>query len=308
MSRLSGSTLPTQTGANRAVLSVSARYQVVLATLGYMPAGVLGALMACHANLLDNHRRSVISNAHKTWPGRTQAGRFVAATTRFFPAKRRNPEAVEELEGQSFAFSDVPKIMGNLQTGGTIRSTKGPMFIPFAGDMESRAEGTRALHRDVPLGIRSLAGFRNSISTSGVVWQDTAIGRGERAIIVPVAIGVVRMQRKQRPLLKFFQKFDEILPKHLKAYDRVFDLALTEAGRAKLESSDEQERIAGLLNLTTDQKRSTRRLSANLRRASLANKNAVFDPTSRLVMTNTQRRMVGQLVSATSGTTKVVTS
>ena len=216
----------------------------VLATCGCVPASLAGALSARSFDLLSHHRKAVIKNA-KTWPGGAKAQRAVAS--RLFRYGSKNGEqasAISDVQGQSFAASTSEPSspfaggsLGKLESGGTV-STNQPMIVPIA----------RGLNND---GLTKSRMFINAIKnhTFDVITQ----GKGRGLVILQhaannkdqndekfrgwrsVVIGKLLKSRRQSPMLRFFESFERIVPKHKADMEKDLGDALTAAGLAKLD-------------------------------------------------------------------------
>lgn len=220
----------------------------VFATLGGIPPAVAGAISEAHFDLLDHHRRSVIKHAQAAFPGRRSAAKYIATRLFRYGRKKANIEFIEDAQGESFGVSR-PDLFGddnleNLEEGPQI-SASDYMAVPIAAGLQQRAWGTTKsgvfgkLQKDGKLQIV----YRKGKPALLVAEHEARRGRnavGERTAVYAVLI----KQRHQRALLAFYPTFDSIVPRHADKYDRVIELALTEAGRQKL-ATDNTARNAG---------------------------------------------------------------
>lgn len=217
-------------------LGFSLRLSQVLATVGFMPAALVGSLSERNFQLVDHHRRSVIKRY--AGPGGLRAKRAIA-TRLFRYGSKPNPNSIEDVVGESFAAATQEeslfekRSLVRLEEGGSYQA-KEAMIIPIgAGAREIRggviptkqfADALKA-HR-----------FRiiNTARTRGLLVVDYARrGKvGERSVIM----GKIIMGRTQRPLLNFYARFEDVKGKHLAAMEKDVELAMTAAGQAKLQT------------------------------------------------------------------------
>lgn len=204
---------------------VSISVNEVLATLGYVPAALIGALSFRNFDLTSHHRKSVLK--YQKFPAGRRAQRMIAAGLHRYGRKRTAPEAISDVVGETFAAANsgvlAEDYFKHVEFGGVVRS-KEYMAIPLAGGRRGSGPGDKAT---------SL--FRKLVAEKGFDirpggWLTYTTKDGKKSILM----GVLRRQRHQPAVLGFYDQFDKIMPKHLARYERDIGMALTEAGRASL--------------------------------------------------------------------------
>ena len=211
--------------------------------VGVVPACLIGALAVRNWDLVDHHRSSVIKHGKfKGRGGRSPAKRMIASRLFRYSAKVRNPTKINDLEGESFAASTGPASSGSdfaldadtfeaWEFGKTIRSDD-PMAIPFVGNTQKQRD---KFHRLLASGEVSVV---NTAKVRGLLVHSVNADGSTRAKQRSVPIGFLRSQRRQPPILGFYDQFARILPAHQKKYDQALCQALTVAGRRRLRASN----------------------------------------------------------------------
>ncbi len=233
--------------------SVETKALGVVSALGYLPAAALGALRLQMLDLVDHHRSAVGKQVGSDFPGRRRAQKMFFALSARYGAKPGQAKSIDDLYGRSFAVQ--PSAIGAsgskvsqrfwdlLQQGGRVMANA-PFFIPFknAGsfDVQFRGDGPFTIARNGLVFLKS-PGSRTSRASGSAVFLGASGGPVARG----VAIGVIRRSRQSRKLLRFFEIFDSILPKHDANMDRAMEDALTAAGRVRL--GEKNEALAGTL-------------------------------------------------------------
>ncbi len=236
--------------------SVETKALGVVAAIGYLPAAALGALRLQMLDLVDHHRSAVGKQVGADFPGRRRAQKMFFALSARYGAKPGQAKSIDDLYGRSFAVQ--PSAIGAsgsrvsqrfwdlLQQGGRVTASA-PFFIPFksgggAGsfDVQFRGDGPFTIARNGLVFLKS-PGSRTSRAAGSAVLLGASGGPVARG----VAIGVIRRSRQSRKLLRFFEIFDSILPKHDANMDRAMEDALTAAGRVRL--GEKNEALAGTL-------------------------------------------------------------
>lgn len=250
MSRLAGTSSGLSGGG--VAVSLSARIAEAVATLGYLPPALLGALQIRFFDLMDHHRKSVAKHAGQTWPAKARARKFIFAYSSRYGSLKREPTELADLVGESFLFSPRGASGGGggtfweaYERGGTISAGKG-MLIPFeagAGPLgASNLLRTRLVKSFARAGLDAggvggyLGGGRFDIINTPRV-KGLLIAELERrgsAGVRSIALGVIRKTRRQRPILRFHQTFDAIWPAHSAKFDKAVDQAMTVAGQQAL--------------------------------------------------------------------------
>ena len=215
-----------------------------MATVGFIPSGLIGALAERNYDLVDHHRRTVLKT-HEMPAGR-RATRWLATRMHRYGALTQSPTSLDELQGESFAASQPdkgiidPDRIESLEEGGDVR-TREQMAIPIGagrqsvGGRESNATAAfvRALERrefdiiDTPRARGLLILELNARRGKNPLGQRTAI------------MGILRRHRHQRKMIGFYQAWDDIVPRHLPRYEKALEMALTAAGQAALEHRNE---------------------------------------------------------------------
>lgn len=227
------------------------RLEEVIATLGYIPSGLIGALSALNFDTVDHHRKHVIRHGSEKFSNPPRAKRMIASRLFRYGSRERLPAKLTDVEGEGFMASldrDRPAKGGGefnmtresiraLEFGGTI-STSEPMAIPIgAGTVASgpfRGQPTarfrRAL-REGEFGIVNTAGRTRLLVLELSRSRRKGVTLGARSQIM----GILTRRRRQRPLLGFYRSWSQILPRHLPKYDDAIEMALTAAGRETLD-------------------------------------------------------------------------
>jgi hypothetical protein len=197
----------------------------VVAQIGLMNPALLGALAEANYDLVNHHRRSILK--HHKLPAKSSATRMLAARLHGYGRTRRVPESFADLKAESFAAAKSGQTFGDsllidLETGRSI-SASGPMAIPFAAMTLQGGARSAAMRR-----------FREQLNSGAlkIIRGNLLIRREGRKPIKP--LGILVKQRTQRPMLGFYRQWDSVLARHMAKFDRILDLAMTEAGREDL--------------------------------------------------------------------------
>lgn len=222
----------------------------VAATLGYIPAGVIGALGEAVFDHVSHHRKSVIKHAGTTYANPARGRRFVASRLFRYGRTRPDPSKIRHIQGESFAAAlsspgrtrsgrIIPvdkQQLELLERGGTV-NTRSPMAIPIG---EGRNEAGPYKGQFKPAAAKAIRERRTDLvvrpGKPTLIVQELAASRrgGVQLGIRSRVIGVLSRRRQQRPMLGFFSSAKRIESKHLAKYDRVIEQALTSSGRAAI--------------------------------------------------------------------------
>lgn len=227
----------------------------VIATVGYMPAALIGALHEANFDFMSHHRKSVIG--HNTAPDKRRFGRMIATRLHRYGATTRNPTRLDELQGESYAaplrsdkFGGLDdKHLRALEEGGNVNSREA-MAIPIAAGLQARAPGTRP----TPLFAKALKAWHerrggNRKFARGLQFDVVRTSTGQVLLVLELdarrgknavgartqVMGVLKRRRRQRAMLGFYAQVDRIQPKHEAKYERIIEQASTAAGQAALE-------------------------------------------------------------------------
>ena len=223
--------------------------QEVMATVGFIPSGLIGALAERNYDLVDHHRRTVLKT--HDMPAGLRATRWLATRLHRYGATTPSPTTLDELQGESFAAGQPekgildPKRIASLEDGGDVH-TREQMAIPFGAGVQHIAgrEGTPTAAFTRALERREFD-IIDTPRARGLLILELNARRGKHAIGQRTAImGVLRRSRHQRKMIGFYQSWGDILPRHLPRYDQAVDMSLTAAGQAALEHRT-QTRHAG---------------------------------------------------------------
>lgn len=199
----------------------------LLATLGGIPPAVAGAISEVTFDLVDYHRKKVLTRTEK-FPGRRGAQKYLAARLFRYGRKRPDPTEIQDVQGESFAVEGGTRsgAMRNLEEGADI-DTSSYMIIPIESGLQERAWG------------HTKAGRFASLMKQGKIF--IMYRKGKPPLLVsrpkrgdPKVYAVLLKHRHQRKLLQFYAAYDEVWAKKQAGFDRVLELALTEAGRSTL--------------------------------------------------------------------------
>lgn len=227
------------------------RLEEVVATVGFVPAGLIGALGEQIYDHMAHHRQAVIKHSRGNFNSPSRAGRMIASRLFAYGRKRPNPTSLTELQGESFAAGlarpaagrgDVPfrldaRQLRLMETGGTV-NTRDQMAIPI---LEGANEAGPYKGQWRPAAWRALQQGRTDVvqrpGRPPLLIEEAETVNRRRGVygVRSRIIGVLVRRRQQRPVLGFYAQAGRILPRHLPRYDRVIDLAMTEAGRAALD-------------------------------------------------------------------------
>lgn len=251
MSRLPGSSQGT------AALTLEAKGLAVIEQIGYMPDALVGALRVRILDLMAHHRAKVGQSVASAFRGGRKAQKFWFA--RSFQYTDNAATNIGKARGESFAVGldgGRKDYWSVLQVGARI-SAAGPMLIPFptsrAGSGKTAWDNFAREFGDD--GVVDPKKF--GISPAGVVYAHVhgvaSRRRGLASIFDKnrklydrgIPIGVIRKARTQRKLLRFFESFNDVYPRHVAEFDRMFDLAITATGRETL-VRDAEKNLAAL--------------------------------------------------------------
>jgi len=205
------------TGAGSLGADVRIDCAAVFNMLGFVPDALLGALAYRVYALTNHHKRSVL--AHNQFPTRRGGQKFIGAMTRYYGRRRSNVETIDDVQGESFAFSpdfdQEDRFFEDTEFGRTIRASS-PMAIPWP---KMRPEMRRLLGSNNPED-------RPKLTSKGFLYIERGFegGKGKdrwRSLL----LGWLRMQRKQRPILRWYAQWQSVLARDWKTFEAVLDKA-----------------------------------------------------------------------------------
>lgn len=215
---------------DRGGLRLEAQIDEAFFTLGYMPAALIGALGERNFDLVNHHRRGVLKDVAADFPGGRLAQQAIASSLHRYGKRRGDPRSLEDLQGESFAASSDDSPFGRgvlhvLQHGGVVAARKA-MAVPIIppGTHGSARAAIRRRFRE------ALAAKDARVTKSGYIVKDASRGAARSVIL-----GRIVRSRRQRKLLRFYERFDAILGRHLPKYDADIRACMMIAGRAALE-------------------------------------------------------------------------
>ena len=120
------------------------RLAEVVATVGYIPAGLIGALGERNYDLVRHHRLRMIKHGGDQFSNPARGKKFLASRLSGYGRKVPNPTTLEQLRGESFLTSRANGVnkysgrqfplddesMKRLETGGVV-NTREQMAIPI---------------------------------------------------------------------------------------------------------------------------------------------------------------------------------
>lgn len=255
-----------------ASISIEAKVAEAIAAVGFVPAALLGALQGWSADTVNHHKRKVLQLAAQSFDAKDRARRMIASRL-FGYGSKKGVDTIEEIEGQSFlaSRSDVAQLTAEaleaFEKGASI-TTSEAMAIPIGSGPGSGRPFT-GVFANVPIWRGKLGKGEKGIATSNRLAQfdfirgddgktyivdnrersirrlsrngqsgDVVGGRQQAGKIV----GILVKRRQQRRRLGFMQAWEAVWPKQEAKLDAVLDLALTEAGRAKLQGQTNARR------------------------------------------------------------------
>lgn len=230
-------------------LTLQSKVGEVLAVLGYLPSGIIGAMRVIMLDLAAHHRAKVGEHVGQDFPAGKRAQRYWFMRSGVYTAKA---DSIGQLEAGSFSKGTLhggAKMWGVLETGGEVTASS-PFAIPF---------GPRGMNFQ---GVRKMLATQRAATMDGVAGPISVVQTSAGAMLVQSMartnkggemrkgsksklLANLRTRRHQPKLLRFVDSVNEVLPKHEKQMEQVFDLALTAIDRAKL--AEKIERQAGLV-------------------------------------------------------------
>lgn len=238
-------------------IKVDVNMEEVLATLGYMPPALAGALKGRFADFIDHHKRTVIKyvgvNGFRAKRG---AQRMVASRLFGYSSKVKEPTQINEVQGESFmaARPDVPALLPEaiqaFEDGKHVYSRE-PMAIPFStgasasivnGVFKFKEGASRRWH--VPL--KDLSFIKGKDGRTYIIDdRDSTVRRMRRGGVKEYPIvGVMGRRRYQPAVLGFGKGAEAIRERHMQRISRDADLAMTAAGRLALAEANAAARDA----------------------------------------------------------------
>lgn len=228
------------------------RLAEVVATVGYIPAGLIGALGERNYDLVRHHRLRIIKYGGDNFSNPARGRKFLASRLSGYGRKVPNPTTLEQLQGESFLSSrsqdGMAKRTGRpfplddasmkrLETGGTVNTSE-QMAVPIGYGVQQtgpyKGLGTALFYRTLAakgFDIINTPAAKGLLVLQADARKKAGVEQGARTLIM----GKLIRRRITRPRLGFFQQWASILPAHQAKYDAAIQKALTAAGRASLE-------------------------------------------------------------------------
>lgn len=269
-------------------LTISVDMQEAVSLAGSMPAAVQGAIRALMFDVVDNHRRRVISRAGQNFPGKRAAQKMVAARLRRFTKVDPSLGPVAGVVGES-ALTTLPRdrfapsVLRLLEDGGTVTSRE-HMFVPFDAPSRKRFEAAKAAGRIRVFRRRSGPPI---VADLGRQW----VGAGARSR----PLGVLVRRRRQRPLLGFFRLWGETISKRQGEFVKAINDATTVAGQQRLIRS--QAKFVAAAQAYRDVVQIARQMGS----ADHPEVKQVAAEAARMVRSGLSREQVTQVVAAAAG-------
>lgn len=234
-----------------APFAMIAEVEPVIEMLGALTPALAAVLASVNWELLSHHRSAVLK--HHRFPGGRASQRMLGSRIFRYGAKVRAPVRIDDAVGEVFAAAESGETFGETafvdwEKGRRIGAS-GYMAVPVG-------EGVK----DTPKGRRATAKFRRLLTAREfrIAWVREGLGllyvtlsgaqRRRRDVkrqredggtnlrtARRLVMGMLIRKRVQRPILDFYKRFDAVAPGHMKDYESAVALALTEAGRIKLE-------------------------------------------------------------------------
>lgn len=256
-------------GSVRPAVEVSVDASSVIATLGYFPAAMVRALHVRFIDLLSHHRRSVAK--HHKFPAKRRAQRMLFARLSAVYATQRKPTDIDHLVGRSFSRpareEPFPQDIAAMWETGADVNASAPFVIPLGfglttgglHGMTGFARGAKTsklfnevfrqggAHTDRELHFVRTSSGRVLAVVETVAKRTTSRKNRKTGVVTQTGgmrsqvVGVLARRRRQGPMIEFYGQFDRVLPKHQAKMDADLEMALTEAGRAKLEAKLDKE-------------------------------------------------------------------
>lgn len=216
--------------------SLETRLGETVAAIGLLPPALRGAMRSEVYDILSHHRTSVLKRVGQTWPGGAGARKMVAART--FHFTKFNEKGIAGLEGEAFTasirdFGD--EAFEQFEHGETI-SAKGPMAIPGGAALTGKGKV-----RGGQGGFEAMLARRGfNISERGALLKKVGRGASARQELW----GTLSHRRRQRPILGWHDRWNDVLSRRLPGLERVVDEAIKAPNQAALEARAQEARLA----------------------------------------------------------------
>lgn len=205
----------------------------VLATLGYIPSALIGAMVYRIFDLLDHHRRLTLKYVALEFPAGRRAQRGIAGTIHRYSNIKASE--LSQVYGEGFAASRralfEDQVLSNLQYGADI-SARARMAIPFLPMFQGKERDAKAARFKKLLGMGLL-----NMNRQGLFFEDQDAMKVKPGEYTTDPVGKFTQRRRQTKLLRYFELFDQAVEKAMPVFERDIDRAMTEAGRAALEEA-----------------------------------------------------------------------
>jgi len=257
--------------STNAFISIEAKVANAIAAIGLMPSALVGAMQGWSADTVNHHKRKVLQHVAQNFDAKDRARRMIASRL-FGYGSKKGVDTLEEIEGQSFlaARPEVQQLTAEaldaFEKGASINASQ-VMAIPILAGLPFSG-----VFRNVPIWRKKLAKGETGISLANALKDfDFVKGKDGKTYIVDarertlarfkkreaggedtsrfkhdgrIIVGILVRARQQRRRLGFMESWEAVWPKQEAKLDAVLDLALTEAGQAKLANQNESRRAA----------------------------------------------------------------
>lgn len=231
-------------------ISINARIDEVVRTLGFLPPALVGAMRAGLYDMLDHHRRTVLKHVGSDFAAGARAQRMIASRMFSYARTSPNPVTMGDLVAEQFVASrdeqGAPigfEELARFETGGFV-STREAMAIPVGAGLPRKS----GPFQNVPLwqqaAVKAKGGLAQFtfVTRNGKTFiiddRDSTIKRRRRAGEAEVSpvVGVLRRGRYQPKKLRFYASAHALRDRHAAKFDRLVAKAVTEAGLLELET------------------------------------------------------------------------
>lgn len=231
-------------------ISINARVDEVVRTLGFLPPALVGAMRAGLYDYLDHHKRTVLKHVASDFAAGTRAQRMIASRMFGYAKTAENPVTMGEMVAEQFVASREQEgapigfdELSRFETGGPV-NTREAMAIPVGPGLPRKS----GPFQNVPLWQQA------SVKAKGGLAQFTFITRNGKTFIIddrdstvkrrrkageedvsPI-VGVLRRGRYQPKKLRFYASAMDLRERHAAKFDKMVAKALTTAGQLELET------------------------------------------------------------------------
>lgn len=231
-------------------ISMNARVDEVVRTLGFLPPALAGALRAGLYDFMDHHRRTVLKHVASDFAAGNRAQRMIASRMFAYAKIAENPITMGDMVAEQFVASREEEgapigfdELARFETGGQV-NTREAMAIPVGAGLPRKS----GPFQNVPLWQQAAVKARGGLKQftfitrngktfiiddrDGTVKRRRAAGEEEVAPIV----GVLRRGRTQPKKLRFYASAMDLRDRHAVKFDKMVAKAITQAGQLELET------------------------------------------------------------------------